>query len=179
MTKATAFLRQARSDFAAFLHLAAQDRTVIPECHPLLHLQMAAEKLAKAAYVAAGATFDPHSHVAFSRFPQFLSRRDVAQALGYANFREFHGVLRRLAPLFRQIDELNPSVGLQTPGGGATEGPNVEYPWEARGEDGQPLWVVPAEHDFLLLDKLFRRGDASRMLALIRRLLDRFDEIFS
>jgi len=61
----------------------------------------------------------------------------------------------------------NPSVGLQAPGGGAGDGPNVEYPWEARDENSNPLSVVPAEHEFLLLDKLFRRGDAARMLALI------------
>jgi hypothetical protein len=139
---------------------------------------MGTEKLAKAAYIAAGATFDPYSHVAFSRFPQFLSRRDVALALGNKNFREFHAILRRLAPLCRQVDELNPSVGLQTAVGGTGDGPNVEYPWEARDRNSDLLWIAPAEHDFLLLDKLFRRGDAARMLALVRRLLDRFDEIF-
>ena len=54
----------------------------------------------------------------------------------------------------------------------------TEYPWEARDDNSDLLWVVPAEHRFLLLDKLFRRGDAARMLALVHRLLDRFDDIF-
>lgn len=46
MTQDQAFLRQARSDFAVYRQLPALR---VPRCHELHYLQMAAEKLAKAA----------------------------------------------------------------------------------------------------------------------------------
>ncbi|HZL37716.1 MAG TPA: hypothetical protein VFC78_20535, partial [Tepidisphaeraceae bacterium] len=133
--KSQALLRQARSDLTVFDLLAAHED--VPECHALHFLQMATEKLAKAAFLALGVPFDAFSHVAFSHLPRLLSRRDVAGALGHRTFLSYRTFLRRTAPLFRMIDELNPSVGLQT-SGSAKDGPNVEYPWEGRDPTGEP-----------------------------------------
>lgn len=177
MMRWEAFLRQARSDFAIYELLAREDRAMVPECHPLQHLQMATEKLAKAAYERLDLTTDLFSHLAFSLFPWHLARRDVAEALGFPNFRAYQTFLRRTAPLFRRIDELCPSVG---PQGSASRaiGENVEYPWDGRDRNGAVTWTAPADHEFGLLDKLMSSGDASRMVELVRRLLDRFEATF-
>lgn len=105
MTRRIAFLRQARSDFAAFDHLVRQPRLAIPQCHPLHYLQMAAEKLAKAVLDAAGALNDPYSHVAFSQMPYRLARADVARAIGFRNMRAYRRFLKRTTGIFREVDE--------------------------------------------------------------------------
>jgi len=158
--------------------MIALDRSVVPECHPLHYLQMATEKMSKAAFEALGVTTDLFSHVAFSHAPYHLARRDVARALGYKDFNVYRDFLRRAAPFFRRVDELSPSVGLQTPGGAATDGPNVEYPWQARNAAGALIWIAPAERGFGLLAQIERGGDAARMVEFVRTLLDRFDAVF-
>lgn len=177
MKQHDALLRQARSDYAVFELLEQEDRDDVPECHPLHFLQMATEKLAKAAFLALGVPIDRFSHVAFSHIPYQLVRSDIARSLGFRDFKAYRQFLIRAAPLFREMDELNPSVGLQMPGGGPKDGPNVEYPWEGREPDGTATWVVPAEHRFSLLNKLRRPGDAARMLVFVRTMLDRFDAV--
>ncbi len=177
MKQHDALLRQARSDYAVFELLEQQDRDSVPECHPLHFLQMACEKLAKAVFLALGVPVDRFSHIAFSHIPYQLVRSDIAHKLGFRNFKAYRQFLLRAAPLFREVDELNPSVGLQTPGGGPKDGPNVEYPWEGRDPGGDATWIAPAEHPFHLLSKLRRRGDAARMLIFVRTLLYRFDGI--
>jgi len=179
MNRRTAFLRQARSDFAVFEHLARQERALVSECHPLHYFQMATEKLAKAALDAAGALTDPYSHVAFSKMPYRLARADVARVLGFNNTRAYRGFLARTAPLFRAIDELSPAVGPRHPGGGPQEGPNVEYPWASRDSRGHATWIVPAEHDFRLLTKLQRSGEGAQVRDFVRVLLERFEIVFT
>jgi hypothetical protein len=108
-----------------------------------------------------------------------LARRDVARALSYKNFNAYRDFLRRTAPLFRSVDELSPAVGLQVPGGAANDdGPNVEYPWEARDAAGTAIWIAPAENTFGLLAQIERGGDAARMVDFVSRLLERFDTVF-
>ena len=150
VSRREAFLRQARSDFALFNHLRDQDQATMPACHPLHYLQMAAEKLAKAIFDALGVSIDPWSHVAFSNLPYHLARADIARAIGFRDSRSFRTFLRRCAPIFRAIDELSPAVGASRTGGGPRQGPNVEYPWESRGSDSHPTWLVPAENEFKL-----------------------------
>ena len=180
MTEHEAFLRQARSDFAVFEMLMAQDREHVPACHPLHYLQMATEKLAKAAAIASGMReSDKYSHVAFSLLPRQLSRRDVARRLGWNNFKTYQAFLRRAAPTFHAIEELNPSVGPSRPGGGSQSGPNVEYPWNVHDRAGNVSWQVPAEHHFHLMDQLQRSGVAVQVLTFVTSLLDRFEAVFS
>lgn len=179
MTRGQALVRQARSDFRDYQQLSELDRALVPECHPLHYFQMASEKVAKAAFGAMGIVADPFSHVAFSRVPQHMSRRDVARSSGDRNFHAYRDFLSRSAPLFRRIDELNPAVGLQVAGGGAKDGPNVEYPWEARNAAGVIDWFVPAEQNFRLLQQMKLGGEAAGMVDFVRRLLNRFDVVFS
>lgn len=178
LIRRAALVRQARSVFAVYELLLAADRDAVPACHPLHYFQMATEKVAKAAFEALGIVTDRFSHVAFSQVPYHLAGRDVARAPGYPRFDAYRTFLARAAPLFRLTDELNPAVGLQVPGGGAQDGPNVEYPWEARDNAGAVTWVTPADHHFKLFGQMLRGGDAARMVEFVRRLLDRFDAVF-
>jgi hypothetical protein len=179
MKEHEAFLRQARSDFEVFQLLSEQDGSRVPECHPLHYLQMATEKLAKAAFIALGVQVGYRfSHVAFSHIPDHLCRRDVAHALGWQDFRAYQRFLARTAGLFRAIDELSPGVGPQQPGGGSSEGPNAEYPWIARDESGEMTWHAPADQRFDLLDKLHRSGDGATLFLFVRTLLERFNGVF-
>jgi hypothetical protein len=179
MEEREAFQRQARSDFQVFELLHRQHLGEVSECHALHYLQMATEKLAKAAFIALDVRpEDRYSHVAFSLIPQHLSRRDVAHALGWTDFRRYQAFLRWARPLFREIDELNPGVGPQQPGGGPQEGPNVEYPWRSRDAAGELVWEAPADHDFGLLARLRRDANGLALLHFVRTLLERFDSVF-
>ena len=179
MTEADAFHQQAKSDFEVFELLLGFPRDEVAECHPLHYLQMATEKVAKAAFCALGVEGrERFSHVAFSSIRHHLGRRDVARALGYADFRAYLRFLNRSAPVHREFDELNPSVGPQLEGGGPKEGPNVEYPWRGRDERSRWTWHAPATHSFELLDRLQRSGDAAQVLGLVRLLIQRFHAVF-
>lgn len=179
MKEHDAFLKQAQSDFVVFEFLRSLDRTLVPECHPLHYLQMSTEKLAKATFIAMGQSVgDRYSHIAFSHIPQHLARRDVASALGWDNFRRYQEFLRRTKPLFREIDELNPSVGAQLPDGSPPEGSNVEYPWRQRNAEGALVWSAPVDHDFGLLVRLRHHSDGVMLLDFVRTLLERFEVVF-
>lgn len=178
MTKQEAYRRQAESDFSVFRLLAARPRNEIPECHPLHYLQMATEKLAKAAFIALNVQFETYSHVAFSEIRHHLKRRDFAERLGFRNRAAYRGFLNKTAGLCRDIDELNPGVGAQRPGGGAKEGPNSEYPWLARDANLREMWNVPAEYSFGLLARLQEEAMGIELVEFIRKLLQRFDGVF-
>lgn len=178
MSEWEAFLRQARSDYQVFALLLRLSREGVEECHALHYLQMTTEKIAKAALLASGVTFDKYSHVAFSHIPTQLARRDVARALGWGQLRPFLTFLRKAGPLFRAIDELHPAVGAQSSESTSKEGPNVEYPWRGRSPAGTSTWFVPAEHRFGLLSRLQRSREGTTLLVLIERLLERFHVLF-
>jgi len=178
MTEHEAFRRQAASDFALFELLASGQRAAVAECHPLHYLQMATEKLAKAAFIALGAEgFARYSHVAFSHLRQGLKQRAFAERLGFSTWTSYRAFLDGTAALCREIDELNPSVGPQRVGGGPQEGPNCEYPWRGRDASGVERWHTPAEHRFGLLDRLQRQAAGTQLIGFIRRLIERFDEV--
>ncbi len=56
--------------------------------------------------------------------------------------------------------------------------PNAEYPWEGRTDSGQTDWVVPAKHEFGLLSRPNMPPCGIQLVAVIHRLLERFDQIF-
>ncbi len=171
MTQSEAFLTQAASDFQVFELLLQQDRDNIPSCHPGHFLQMAMEKLAKAALQRAGS--DPgYTHEAFTRLRPHLKRRDVARALGYANFSTFREFLDRSAGLFGRIESLHPDV----PKGAG--GPNVEYPWEARDSSLAMVWYSPADHEFHIVRELQSSSDGTQLITIVRLLIERFNVVF-
>ncbi len=132
---------------------------------------MSVEKLAKAALQRAGHD-SGYTHEAFSSLRHHLKRRDVARALGYPNFSTFRDFLDRSAGLFGEAEALHPDV----PSG--VDGPNVEYPWQARDADLMLTWRTPTDHDFLILKKLQTSADGAQMIDLIRLLIERFDTAF-
>jgi hypothetical protein len=177
MKEHEAFLHQARSDYRVFELLWEKDRNEVPGCHPLHYLQMATEKLAKAIMMVGSQEFDRYSHAAFSDLPHLVSRFDVASKLGHSDFRKFKQFLKRSTSIFHNIDELHPSIGPSQFGGGTSEGPNTEYPWQTRDLTGNQIWKAPAEHPFRILIQL-RSGDGVQVLDLVAGLLERFEGIY-
>jgi len=178
MTSYGAFLAQARSDYRTFEILLAQPRDEVPECHPLHYLQMACEKLAKALRGKISGTPVGRSHVAFSRLARELAvRQDVLVAVGYSKPAETARFLGRATPLFRQLEQLCPSVaGQQAQDDGLDwdQGENAEYPWRGAGDD----WTAPADHSFGAYRTISsKRGDSASMLRLVQWLMANFDKI--
>ena len=176
--RAEAFLRQARADFAAFRHLLVSDAPEVADCHRLLMLQMAIEKLAKAVLYARDDEAEV-GHAAAMLLPAELQTRRAARILGYASTRSLIRAVSRARPTLAEIARLHPSV---TPGGDAADRPesvrhvNVEYPWFAR--DGRGLrWTAPADQGFPLTLRLTRRGDGHQTLRLLEQVLERAEEL--
>lgn len=177
MTEQESFLAQATSDYHVFRILLDLDRSDVPACHPLHYLQMFTEKLAKAAMIALGQPIEKLTHVAFSNIPKVLARNDVALRLGWRDARAFRQFLKKAAPIFREIDELNPAVGAQSSINAARYQPNVEYPWQARGTDGNVVWFTPINYPWPLVEQL-RSGQGAQVLQFIEALLERFGSVF-
>ncbi len=133
MNWSQAFARQAASDLAAHQTLL-NDRS-LPSCHSLHYLQMACEKLCKAAVIKAGT--DP---LAVQRSHAYISKRlpmIVQIAMGQKS--RSNWIVRATARLARKIELLNPAV---QDGGRSPQ--NCEYPWAA--PSGQI--IAPADHKF-------------------------------
>jgi hypothetical protein len=177
MTEQQAFLAQASSDYRVFQILLDLDRAEVPECHPLHYLQMSTEKLAKAAMHALGHPTEKLTHVAFSQIPYLLARNDIARRLGWQNAKAFRQFLKKSAPIFRAIDELNPSVGTQRSAAAAREQPNVEYPWFKRDANGNLIWQTPAIAPWPLIEQL-RSGMGAQVIQFVEVLIERFDAVF-
>lgn len=171
LTKAQAFHRQARSDFAAYEHV--RDAAVLPRCHELHFLQMATEKLAKAVLIASHG--DPgRTHVAFSKvIGTIKGNAPLARSMGWSG-NDLRSFLSRALPMVRAIEELHP----QLPTDGVLDGPNAEYPWSGPDRNGHAVFHVPAEHDFSLCERL-RSHDGITLLKVIEVLLARFDRFFA
>ena len=179
MTKAEAFLRQAASDFSIYERLE-QQRQYVPLCHRLHYLQMATEKLAKAAALRGDPDADIYNHIAFTKpkFWQAIERQApvIADGLGYSPA-ALRKSLVAMRPLSHEIENLSPDVMNRRHGSkGVT--PNAEYPWEGRDSNGALTWLAPADHDFPELSDLPTSVSGVRLVQLIKRLLDRFDRIF-
>lgn len=132
-----AFARQAASDLQARDLLAAT--AALPQCHSLQHLQMACEKICKAAMIAADT--DPlevqrsHAHIA-KQLPNLVKLYMSREA---GRLPRDNWVVRAIRPLARKIELLNPAV---RDGGRSPQ--NCEYPWER----GDGSIIAPADHSF-------------------------------
>lgn len=156
MNLAQAFLAQARSDEEVFwlLHhlfsasvsddaeaAALVDRYFradeVPECHPLHYLQMAAEKLSKAAYLATGGAPPAkwYHDVQYFRNVWAVLRGTsvVAEALA-VSVEDMDALFDRVEPVRDAVFSLQPTGTRR----------NVEYPWEERPGD----WRAPALEPF-------------------------------
>jgi hypothetical protein len=159
----TAYARQARADYAAWGAIQRDAR--FPECHRLLFLQMACEKLCKAYLIDNGS--DPyvvqtsHAYIA-GPLPELLRKHLAASK---QKLKQVPWVLEHARHLAREIEMLAPAVrrGGQRPD-------NCEYPWEDdTGVIRSPLdWTFPVS---ALLESPAGRTFLKLVQAAISRLL--------
>jgi hypothetical protein len=121
---AKGFARQAQADFETWGRLQGLPET--PECHRLLFLQMACEKLTKAHLCKAGsnpaAIQSSHAYVA-RNLPII-----IRQQISITNPKNAAWVLKHSEHLAREIEMLAPAVKR-----GGRRLDNCEYPWEDEG----------------------------------------------
>jgi hypothetical protein len=121
---AKGFARQAAADFETWGRLPGIPET--PECHRLLFLQMACEKLTKAHLCKAGsnpaAIQSSHAYVA-RNLPII-----IRQQISITNPKNAAWVLKHSEQLAREIEMLAPAVRR-----GGRRLDNCEYPWEDEG----------------------------------------------
>ena len=177
--KATAFLRQARADFEAF-RAASVLNEGLRDCHRLMLLQMACEKLAKAALYQDDPTVEL-GHGAFTKSAARLVTRRVSRIARFRSTRNLAAFVRDARGVFLAIESLSPAVGaagepLSRDRSDRAE--NVEYPWLARDADGSEVWHVPADYSFGLARTLRRDRTAAGVVTFIEDLLTAGDAIF-
>lgn len=139
------YARQADADFKAWEEMQGNDN--IAECHRLLFLQMACEKLCKAHLIQEGTPADTlqtsHGYVA-KPLPIIIKQQIVFMK---ENLKGMQGVLQLAKHAANEIEVLNPAVDRdrQRPD-------NCEYPWE----NGQEVLHSPLDWSF----------DSSRLLTV-------------
>jgi hypothetical protein len=130
---AAAYARQANADFDTWEELQASKE--VPECHKLLFLQMACEKLAKAHLCGKGS--DPKglqaSHAYIAKTIPIIVLQQISSSSPTPKKLRF--VAKRAKHLAAEIELLAPAVRR-----GGQRLDNCEYPWEdAAGEVHVPL----------------------------------------
>jgi len=153
---ALGYARQADADFKAWL--AVQDAAQIAECHKLLLLQMACEKLCKAHLIRAGTPAanlqSSHGYVANS-LPVAIRQQMIRLS---KDLKGMQGVLVFTRHIAAEIELLNPAVRR------AGQRPdNCEYPWE----NGKRKLHSPLDWKFTPSQLLMRRHGAT-FLKLVR-----------
>lgn len=132
---AKAFARQADADLTAWELYQRYPQAVAAECHKLLFLQMACEKLCKAHLVRSG-VYRPED---VQRSHGFIQKHlPVIMKQAIANSGEFPGNIRwamsQIRQLCGEIEILNPAIDR------AGQRPdNCEYPWESGATVLSPL----------------------------------------
>ncbi len=136
---ALAYARQADADFRAWELYERHPRAVAAECHKLLFLQMACEKLCKAHLIQGGTSPESlrasHGFIA-NPLPIVIKQEMVSAG---QNSQKMKGVLALVRHLAGEIEVLNPAVRRD-----GQRPDNCEYPWEAGDEIRSPLdWTFP------------------------------------
>ena len=155
------YARQAKADFETFEKLQLMS---VPECHKLIFLQMACEKLVKAHLCAANA--DPallqtsHDFTA-GTLPVVLRQHAVVINYSGPAARE---TLRHAKLLAQEIEVLAPAVNRN-----GQRADNCEYPWE----DAGGTLHVPLDWTFYPSQLLVQRA-GMRAIKLIGGAIDRF-----
>jgi hypothetical protein len=159
---AKGYARQAAADLGTWEALKGIPSA--PECHKLLFLQMACEKLAKA-YLCAGGT-DPgtlqSSHAYIAKTLPVIVRQQIA--FSGSGFKNPKWVYEHAKHLAYEIELLAPAVKR---GGGRPD--NCEYPWE----DGNGVLHVPLDWSFAP-SRLLLAPAGVTFLKLVRQAIDRF-----
>jgi hypothetical protein len=159
-----AFLKQARVDWEAY-HRTHQTRW--PDCHRLLFLQMATEKLGKALLLAGHSKLErlTRSHAAFVKFMQVASYNRNLQTKLSMTPSQLKVHFNRLLPIAYEIEILAPAL--------AQDGPNPEYPWLDKAGRIQ----VPMEYTFPLVKSL-QTSHGLQLLKHIANCIAEFEKLF-
>lgn len=137
----TAYLEQAKSDYAMLLKL---NREEAPLCHRLHYLQMTTEKLAKGFLTPRGGPRYAKTHDAFVTFVKLAGRRpDLRLASRFTKASQFAVYVDSLLPAAQRVEDLSPD---------GSDHPNPEYPWEEKG-----IIMLPTEYPFTELDLRSRK----------------------
>ena len=131
---ALAFARQSTADIRAWELYEQHPELVAADCHKLLFLQMACEKLCKASLIRAGAKPGDlqasHGYTA-KHLPIVVGRQIMESG---SDLRRMRGIITLTRHLAMEIELLNPSVRR---GGGRHD--NCEYPWLSGNRVVSPL----------------------------------------
>lgn len=131
---ARAYAHQARADFRAWELYEQHPEAVAAECHKLLFLQMACEKLCKASLIMTGARPEDlqtsHGYIA-NPLPVVI-RQEILDSGQNPN--RMRGLLTLVRHVAEEIEVLNPSVRRDR-----LRLDNCEYPWEAGDRVISPL----------------------------------------
>lgn len=159
---ARAFVRQADADFRAWEFSVEHPEAVAAECHRLLFLQMACEKLCKAYLIRGGTPIQAlqgsHGYVA-NPLPGILKAQ--FEFMG-SSLRGKQALVRDLRHLALEIELRNPAVRRE-----GRRPDNCEYPWEIGG-----VVVSPLDWSFSPL-QLSRVRSGRIFMKLLRGAIDR------
>lgn len=150
------YARQADADFNTWDDLQGNTKTA--ECHRLLFLQMACEKLCKAHLIRSGTPPDSlqtsHGYIA-GPLPLVIRDQIIFQR---QNLKGMEGVMSLIRHLANEIELLNPTIDR-----GGQRPDNCEYPWEDHNSvlhspldstfNPSQLLLAPASRTFLKLLK--------------------------
>ena len=128
------YARQADADLRAYELYSRHPDALASECHKLLFLQMACEKVVKA-YLVLGGT-DPqtlqgsHAYIA-KPLPGILRQQMTREG---RDSRKLEGVFLKFKQIAGEVELLNPAVDR-----GGRRPANCEYPWERGDRVMSPL----------------------------------------
>jgi hypothetical protein len=150
-----ALAAQADADFKAWQRYEEHPEALVAECHKLLFLQMACEKLCKAYLIQAGTAPEAlrasHGYIA-KPLPVIIRQQIIEMGRDPG---QMQGVLRHVRYLAEEIEVLNPAIVRV-----GRRPDNCEYPWEGGHRVMSPLnWTfslsrlctAPAGRTFLKL----------------------------
>ncbi len=155
---------QARSDHGV---LAILRRQGVAPCHQLHYLQMVAEKLSKAYFLATSHEPPKKSHAGFCLFMRALlqvrqpKRQRIADIFGFGRFEDFQSWARTALPLVYDLERLAPAL--------ACDGPNPEYPWPHHSPQ-----FVPAAFEFDVWRQLTDTGRGRQLVDVIATAVEQF-----
>lgn len=165
---AIAYARQAEADFRAWELYEEHPKAVAAECHKLLFLQMACEKLCKAHLIRSGTSpetlQDSHGYIA-NPLPIVIKQQILAMG---QNPKKMQSVLNQVRHLAEEIEVLNPAVRRN-----GQRPDNCEYPWEAGEQLRSPLdWTF---HPLRLVDAPAGRTFRKLLRGAIDRILNELE----
>src|SRR5487761_19124 len=159
---ARGYARQADADFRAWDLYQKHPEALSAECHKLLYLQMACEKLCKAHLIRRGSSPEAlrTSHGYIAEPLPVIIKQEIS--FRNRNLKTVAWLVRHVAHLAREIELLNPAV--QRAG---HRPDNCEYPWESAGKV-----ISPLDHSFPLLNLIVAPAGRT-LLKLLRSAIDR------